>query len=44
MQSYDVAIIGAGPGGIVCASIFKKAGKKVILLEKSNALGKKPYS
>jgi len=41
MKSYDAIIIGAGPGGIICASILKKAGMKVILLEKSNALGKK---
>lgn len=35
MEKYDVAIIGAGLGGLECAYILAKAGKKVIVLEKN---------
>ena len=38
MKSCDVAIIGAGPGGYVCAIRLAQLGKKVILIEK-NKLG-----
>jgi len=35
MEKYDVAIIGAGLGGLQCAYILAKRGKKVIVLEKN---------
>ncbi|UCE42412.1 MAG: NAD(P)/FAD-dependent oxidoreductase [Candidatus Aminicenantes bacterium] len=34
-MKYDVIIIGAGFGGLSCASLLAKKGKKVLLLEKS---------
>ena len=33
-QTYDVVIIGAGPSGTVAASMLKKAGLSVVILEK----------
>ena len=36
---YDVAVIGAGISGLVCATYLAKEGKKVILLEQSNQAG-----
>ncbi|MFT5184125.1 MAG: all-trans-retinol 13,14-reductase [Flavobacteriales bacterium] len=36
---YDVAIIGAGLGGLQCAYILAKEGYKVIVLEKNHQLG-----
>jgi predicted Rossmann fold flavoprotein len=38
---YDVAIIGGGPAGLMAASIAAERGRKVILLEKNEILGKK---
>jgi len=32
MTKYDVAIIGAGLGGLVSAVILSKEGKKVVLV------------
>ena len=40
-QSYDVIILGGGAGGLFCAITAAKRGKKVLVLEKSNKLGKK---
>jgi len=37
--SYDVAIIGAGPGGYVCAIRCAQLGMKVALIEKRATLG-----
>lgn len=37
-MKYDVIIIGSGLGGMACAHILSKAGKKILLLEK----GKQP--
>jgi digeranylgeranylglycerophospholipid reductase len=34
MSSYDVAIVGAGPGGLHCAKWAAKKGLKVLLIEK----------
>jgi dihydrolipoamide dehydrogenase len=39
MDSFDVAIIGAGPGGYVCAFRAAQLGLKVALLEKRPTLG-----
>lgn len=39
MDSFDVAIIGAGPGGYVCAFRAAQLGLKVALVEKRPALG-----
>ena len=38
-MSYDVAIIGAGPGGYVCAIRCAQLGMKVVLVEKRATLG-----
>lgn len=38
---YDVAVIGAGPAGMMAAGRAASLGLKVILLEKNSALGKK---
>ena len=32
---YDCIIIGCGPSGMTCAIYLKRAGKKVLVLEKS---------
>ena len=40
-QSYDVVILGGGAGGLFCALTAAKKGKKVLVLEKSNKVGKK---
>jgi len=37
--SFDVVVIGAGPGGYVCAFRAAQLGMKVALIEKRNALG-----
>jgi dihydrolipoamide dehydrogenase len=39
MDSFDVAIIGAGPGGHVCAFRSAQLGLKVALIEKRPSLG-----
>jgi dihydrolipoamide dehydrogenase len=39
MDSFDVAIIGAGPGGYVCAFRAAQLGLKVALIEKRATLG-----
>jgi predicted Rossmann fold flavoprotein len=38
---YDVIIIGAGAAGLHCAQFCGQQGKKVLLLEKANKVGKK---
>ncbi|MBU0991921.1 MAG: NAD(P)/FAD-dependent oxidoreductase [Proteobacteria bacterium] len=38
-KAYDVAIIGAGPNGLICAAYLAKAGLKVILLEARHETG-----
>jgi len=35
----DVAIVGAGPSGLVCAYYLAKAGKKVVLFERKLSIG-----
>src|SRR5882757_564945 len=39
MDSYDIVIIGAGPGGYVCAFRAAQLGLKVALIEKRATLG-----
>src|SRR5215210_7054234 len=39
MDSFDLIVIGAGPGGYVCAFRAAQLGKKVALVEKRSTLG-----
>ncbi|MFU8947192.1 phytoene desaturase family protein [Mycetocola zhadangensis] len=39
MQSYDAVIIGGGHNGLVAAAYLGKAGKRVLLLERLDAVG-----
>jgi flavin-dependent dehydrogenase len=41
LESYDVVIVGAGPGGLSCARALAGSGKRVLVLEKAESLGKK---
>lgn len=41
MIAVDVIIIGAGAAGLMCAIEAAKRGRKVLILEKSNKVGKK---
>jgi predicted Rossmann fold flavoprotein len=41
MTTYDVAVIGGGPAGMMAAGRAAQRGARVILLEKNNVLGKK---
>ncbi|MEI6859915.1 MAG: NAD(P)/FAD-dependent oxidoreductase [Shewanella sp.] len=36
IANYDVAIIGAGPSGIIAASLLHQQGKRVIVIEKTD--------
>jgi all-trans-retinol 13,14-reductase len=38
-KNYDAVIIGAGLGGLTAGAFLSKAGKKVLVLEKSNYIG-----
>jgi hypothetical protein len=40
-ENFDVAVIGAGPSGIMAAITAAQLGSKVILIEKNKRLGKK---
>jgi len=40
-QAYQVIIIGAGAAGLMCAATAAKRGKKVIILDHANKVGKK---
>lgn len=40
-DKFDIAVIGAGPAGMLAAGIAAESGAKVILLEKNKELGKK---
>ena len=40
-QAYDVIVVGAGPAGMMAAGQAALAGARVLLLEKTNAPGKK---
>ena len=39
MKEFDVAIIGSGPGGYICAVRCAQLGMKVVIIEKYNTLG-----
>ncbi len=41
MQSYDVAIVGAGPGSLKAAEFLAQNGKSVVVLERGKIIGKK---
>lgn len=41
MKIFDIAIIGAGPAGIMAAITAAKLGRQVILLEKNDTIGRK---
>lgn len=40
-MSYDVIIIGAGPGGLACARTTASLGLKTLVLERQETIGKK---
>jgi predicted Rossmann fold flavoprotein len=40
-QHYDVIIVGAGAAGLLCAFTAAQRGRRVLVLEKSNKIGKK---
>lgn len=40
-SSYDIAVIGGGPAGMMAAATAGATGKRVILIEKNDSLGKK---
>ena len=40
-KHYDVIILGAGAAGLMCALVAGQRGKKVLVLEVSNKVGKK---
>lgn len=39
MARYDVVVIGAGLGGLTAAAILARAGRKVLVIERSNSVG-----
>lgn len=39
MTRYDAAVIGAGLGGLTAAAILARAGRKVLVIERSNSVG-----
>jgi geranylgeranyl reductase family protein len=41
METYEIVIVGAGPGGLKCAEILAKNNKKVLVLEKNSIFGDK---
>src|SRR4051812_31096173 len=41
MHNAEVIVIGAGAAGLMCAIEAAKRGRKVLVLEKSNKVGKK---
>ena len=41
MESYEVVIVGAGPGGLTCAQYLAEHGRKVLLLEQNSEIGPK---
>ena len=40
-QNYDVIVLGAGAAGLMCALTAGQRGRRVLVLEKSNKVGKK---
>lgn len=41
MEEFDVVIIGAGASGLMCAMTAGQRGKKVLVIDSSNKIGKK---
>jgi hypothetical protein len=41
LKNYDVIILGAGASGLLCAFTAAQRGRRVLLLEKANKIGKK---
>ncbi len=41
MKSFDVAILGAGAAGLLCAITAGQRGRSVVVLERANKVGKK---
>src|ERR1700761_9703774 len=39
MAHYDVVVIGAGLGGLTAGAILARAGRKVLVIERSNSVG-----
>src|SRR3954467_3808713 len=39
MARYDVLVIGAGLGGLTAGSILARAGRKILVIERSNSVG-----
>jgi len=38
---FDVIVVGAGASGLVTAIVAARRGKRVVILEKNNKVGKK---
>jgi predicted Rossmann fold flavoprotein len=41
MKSFDVIVLGAGAAGLMCAFTAARRGRRVLVLERSNKVGKK---
>lgn len=41
MQAFDLIVVGGGAAGLMCASVAGQRGRRVIVLESSNKIGKK---
>ncbi len=41
LESYDIIIVGAGPGGLQCAATLGPSGMSVLLVEKKSEIGPK---
>jgi predicted Rossmann fold flavoprotein len=41
MKNYDVIVIGGGAAGLMCAAVAGQRGRRVVVLEGSNKIGKK---
>lgn len=41
MESYEVVIVGAGPGGLACAQYLAEHGRRVLILEQNSEIGPK---